>query len=332
MKKQFLFLLATVFVLGFFSSCNDDEEPDEHVKNLKLTVTSVDGNQATFTATAENASTYAWDFGNGDKGSGATVTATYKFPGDYWVKCTASGKIDKVTDSIKVTLEEGDPSIVNPVTELLASHPWKWAGNGTQPNDFGYWSCGPKSHVYTNTDSAHFDYFDKFDDSWWKLGEYDAAVGDEMLDDVYTFTLDKTMKFENDYDSTGMMWNWAWAIYNFNAETDIWEDLPLAQGGGVGSWNIEVIDQPVDTLPKTIVNGNPVDKLYIVTVKGGVYLGVGSVGPEPKYQICRIDSDTLWVRYDNTYPQDLPIKDTWAAEGVVTGEGEWGYFYLVKAE
>ncbi len=326
MKNLLFFGAVAIMALGF-SSCGEDDPVVENVSNLVLTQ-SVDGNVATFTATATNASSYSWDFDNGDTGSGASVTATYNFPGDYFVKCTAAGKVDQLTDSVKVTLEVGNPDIVNDVTEALCAHPWKWAGNGTLPNDFGYWSCGPKGYVYTNDTSAN-DWMNPFDDSWWKLGEYDGVVQESQLDDRYTFTLDKTMKYTNEYDTSGFMYNWAWQNKEGYGTPDIWEDGPVMDLPTEGSWSIEIKDHPAGTLPKTIVNGSEVSTSYIVTLNGGTLLGVGAASSI--YQICRIDADTMWIRYDNTYPQDLTIKPEWADDGIGLGEGEWGYFYLVKA-
>jgi len=324
MKNLFLFGAVAIMALGF-TSCNDDEV-SENVKNLVLTE-NVTSNVATLTATAENANTYSWDFGNGTTGDGASVEATYKFIGEYWVKCTASGKIDNLTDSILVKIDEGDPSIVNTVTELLASHPWKWAGDGTLPNDFGMWGSGAKSHVYTN-DSAQYDYADEMDDSWWKLGEYDGVVTEDMLDDRYNFTLDKTLAYSCEYGD-GIMFNWAWVNKYGYGTPSVWEDEPVDNVAKEGSWDFEIIVHDADTIAKTIVNGAEVAESYIITLSGNTWLGVGAASSI--YQICRIDADTMWVRYDNTYPQDLPIKPEWAEEGIALDDPEWGYFYLVKA-
>lgn len=326
MKKLFLFGALATIALGFVA-CTKDNTNDPKVVSITFSNPVYADNTVTLTANAENANTYTWDFDNGTTASGATATGTYKFPGEYWVKCTAAGKTNQVTDSIQINMENGDPTIVNEVTKLLASHPWGWAGNGTLPNDFGLWSAGPKGHTYTN-DSAKYDYADPFDDSWWKLGEYDGVVNEGSLDDVYTFTLDKTMAYTNEYGETGFMFNWAWATKYGYGTPDVWADDLYMQGATKGSWDITIIEHDADTIPKTIVNGNEVAKSYIITLKGGAWLGVGAASPE--YQICRIDSDTLWVRYDNTYPQDLPIQDAWADEGIALDDPEWDYFYLVK--
>lgn len=60
-------------------------------------------------ARAENATTFFWDFANGTQATGDTVIASYSASGDYWVRCTASGQQNKITDSILVVIPEIDP-------------------------------------------------------------------------------------------------------------------------------------------------------------------------------------------------------------------------------
>lgn len=331
MRTRDLLFLAALFAIGMWS-CEKDEEKDETVKNLQITHEVTD-NKVSFTANAENANTYDWDFGNGETASGAAVEVEYKIADTYEVKCTANGKTNNISQTQEVTVLVGDPEVYNDVAKLLcgfdeetgeSNASWKWAVG------FGMMSSGEKSFSYDH-DSATYAYFDPINDSWWKMGEYGGVIWDEAQDDVYTFTLNKSFDYSNEYGETGFMWNWVWAEYNFGADVEIWGDIPLMEGEKTGSWELEVIEHESDTLPKTIVSGKEVAKSYVITLKGGAYLGIGA--STPIYQICRIDADTCWVRYDNTIPSEyMPVtekKPTWAEEGV-SGDPEWGYFYLVK--
>jgi hypothetical protein len=216
------------------------------------------------------------------------------------------------------------------VTALLEGT-WKWAGSGDTLTDFGVWSCGPKSHLYSDA-NAQFDYFDLFDNNWWKLGEYGGIVSESQLDDRYTFNLDANKTYYCDYDTSGILCNWAWVNYYGWGTPDVWCDEPVTQAAKQGNWELSVLEHTSDTIPLTVVNGEGIAKSYIISIKGGAFLGVAaySHNNQVEYQICRIDADTLWVRYDNTYPQNLPIKDNWVNEGIKLGDPEWDYFYLVK--
>jgi hypothetical protein len=329
MKRLFLFGAIATLALGFIA-CSDEEE-DPKVVSINFGTPSYDGNVVTLTATAENAVSYTWDFVNGDIATGTSVETDYNFAGEYWVKCTAAGKLNSYTDSIKINVPSGDPTFINEVTTLLAGT-WKWAGTGDTLTDRGLWSCGGKSHVY-NEEGAEFDYFDQFDDSWWKLGEYGGVVSDAARDDRYSFAVDKSMAYTNAYDTSGFMMNWAWINkYGFGTP-DVWSDEAVLESATKAYWDLLIIEHTSDTIPATIVNGKEVKKSYVINLKGGAFMGVGAYSKdgESNYQICRIDTDTLWVRYDNTYPQDLPIKTEWEAEGIKLGDPEWDYFYLVRA-
>lgn len=114
LSKLFLIFLLLPLTYGAVNSCtkNDPIDPSnptdtissDTVINLLLTQ-SINGNIVNFTATAEHANNYSWNFGNGDTARGNSVQVTYELSGDYWTKCIASGNINSVTDSIKVTIK-----------------------------------------------------------------------------------------------------------------------------------------------------------------------------------------------------------------------------------
>lgn len=67
-------------------------------------------------------STYAWDFGDGNTGSGATITNTYATPGTYNVKLTADGD---VANAKTISVE------VKPFDFFIAVPDSSTAGSGT---------------------------------------------------------------------------------------------------------------------------------------------------------------------------------------------------------
>ncbi len=53
------------------------------------------------------------------------------------------------------------------------------------------------------------------------------------------------------------------------------------------------------------------------------------------YQILKLTADTLWVRYDNTFPEDLGNfydPDELANEGAAPGDPDEAYLKLVRKQ
>ncbi len=336
MKKQFLFLMVAVFALGLWS-CKEDEE-DKSVKDLKVTAT-VNDNVVSFVASATNANTFSWDFADGNTGAGATIEHSYKMAGTYEVKCTAKGQSNSISKTESVKVETGDPSVYNEVSKLLTGYAgdpdnggntvWKWV------HADGMFSCGPKSHIYSN-DTAQYDIFDVYDDSWWQNNAASGEdINEEALDDEYSFKLNQAFEYVNSYKASGFMWNWAWAKFALNKDVDEWGDLALLEPTDtVASWELEIKDIPTDSTFRTFVNDQEVDKAYILHIKGGQYLGIASAAARSTdahwYQIVKIEADSLIIRYDNTFPQDLAVDPSWEDTHPL-GEGEWGYIIFAKS-
>lgn len=346
MKKHLLFLLA--FCALVFVSCDkdkDEETTDPAVANLKLTA-DVTANTVKFTAAAENAHKYAWDFANGESGEGATAEASYKIAGTYWVKCTASGAASKLTDSIKVEVLEGDPSVYNDVAKLLcgfnsengeSSAVWYWGANKDK-----MLSGGPKTFFWDRADSAVYSLFDPIDQSWWN----EAGPSAISYNDAYSFKLNQSFDYSCEYGEDGLSLNWAYANYRYSIASTMYSDEPTTSVPTTGSWEIEVHEfekyasyDSIHNAPQTIVDGVGVDAAYFLKVKGGAWLMKENAVAE--YQILRIDADTVFMRWEAGIPADFNvtpgehtwIKPDWAEYSWLSpGEGEWEYGYLVKDE
>jgi len=70
---------------------------------------------------------------------------------------------------------------------------------------------------------------------------------------------------------------------------------------------------------------------YVIHLTNMASLGMESAGYD--YQILKLDSDTLWIRYDNTFPENLADfydPDDLANEGANPGEPDEAYLKLVR--
>jgi len=128
--------------------------------------------QVTFTSTSTDGFLYAWDFGDGTTGSGATVTHTYKTGGTVKTILTISGRGGTGTATKDVVL----PPIIDIVKQLLtngSSKTWKLQSDtvntitvGTESNSSQYYAGGPANSLpgcqaddeYTFSNSNVFTY------------------------------------------------------------------------------------------------------------------------------------------------------------------------------
>jgi len=324
MMKNLLILMS--FALLFSASCKKDEEAGQPGE-ITIT-TSVSNNVVTYTASASDAVKFIWDLGNGETPEGATVTGTYYFAGDYTVKCTAKGRDTDRTKTITQKVEQGDPNIGNEVNKLLCGYDettgesntiWMWID---EENTF---ADGPREG---EPDTV---YFNPIDTTYWHnpAGELPEAA----LDDEYSFKLNSTMSYVNDF-KTEFMVNWAWAASRGYATPTIWEDLAYAGYEAIAaSWSVEHIENINDTLQfETYIGGTMMSGAYVIHLTNDASIGMESAGHD--YQILRLTEDTLWLRYDNTFPEDLSMYDAneLANEGVNPGEPDEAYLTLIRKQ
>jgi len=97
----------SISILGVFAvlallvgSCG--EEPVDP-PTLQI-FSSVEGYQVAFTATATNADTYSWDFGDGETSTEQNPIHTYLQSGTHTATCTATGEGGSATESVDVTI------------------------------------------------------------------------------------------------------------------------------------------------------------------------------------------------------------------------------------
>jgi len=327
MIKKLLVAIIAITVLSFGACKKDDVDP---VKPGPVTITfTINENVVTYHAEATDAISYSWDLANGETPTGQDVVGTYLFPGEYNVKCTAKGREENTVGTTKVDVVHGDPDIFSEVNVALSGYNsetgeseavWMWA------NGAGVMGDGPRD---SEPDTV---YFNPIDQSWWQNGE--GELPEEALDDEYSFKLNETMEYVNDFKIAFMV-NWAWAAVRGYAVQPIWEDLAYeAYEAPTASWSVEHIENINDTLTfETNINGNMMPGAYVIHLTNNASLGMESKGYD--YQILKLTSDTLWVRYDNTFPDNLADfydADELENEGAAPGDPDEGYLKLVKKQ
>ena len=129
----------------------------------------------TFTNNSTNASTYLWNFGNGDIANTQTVTSqTYDMPGTYMVYLTVTNGVCMDIDSVTINVYEEGPTLYVPNA---------FTPNGDSINDF-FWIGA------TNIKDFHIIIFDRwglkmFESSDIKISWDGKVNGKEVADGTY---------------------------------------------------------------------------------------------------------------------------------------------------
>lgn len=111
--------LAAVMLVG----CSEDPP----VVEIFFEADESDPYTINFTTQSENASSFAWEFGDGETGEGAEVSHTYTASGDYSVTVTAKGDGGEATSTKEINIAasmaemiSGGPSATNGKTWVLS--------------------------------------------------------------------------------------------------------------------------------------------------------------------------------------------------------------------
>jgi len=305
--KIYLTLLFAATLAMFSCNNDDDMNPnpggDDVIASFQFVVSNSNFLEVVFTNFSQNATSYAWDFGDGNTSTEESPTYAYSGGGTFTVKLTATGANGSADRTETVTITDPDSNLA-----LLAgstSKTWYLQRDGVAMG------IGPSIN----------------DNQWWAFG-LNTPLGDRpcILDDSYTFHRDGTWEI----NTNNTVWidlegNGGWlgpmgaeACYDEagNLTSSIGEDLSALGNGG--SYTYE-FDQTANTI--TISGEGAYIGLPNKTSGGDNYLpqptktytmihniADGEIADSLQMAIVADDGSFSWnfylVSYDN--PADLP--------------------------
>lgn len=228
MKNRSIFSLnfqwASLFVLSLglllaVGCKKDDEQPsaEDPIASFQFEVSTTNFLEVSFTNFSQNATSYSWDFGDGNTSTEKDPTHVYEAAGTYTVALTASnadGKSSKREETLTLT----DPDALLTLLTGADSKTWYLQREGIALG------IGPALN----------------DNQWWSFGGV-TPLADRpcILDDAYTFTRDGAFGFNSNgtifIDSEGNGgWHPAEGCWE-ETDPDVWGDNPsrsaFANGG-----------------------------------------------------------------------------------------------------
>lgn len=186
-KFRLLKITPFIFTLLFIGSCGEDDVVDDTELPLASFSEEIADLTVTFTNNSQNATSYSWDFGDGETSTEENPEYTYSAGGTYTVVLTATndaGESDDIEKSISVLedpasfihggtskewklLREGTAMVLN---DLAQDNVNKWPGNS---ND------GTRPCLYDDTFTFSSDGSYTFDDAgtfWAEYGIFNGGI------------------------------------------------------------------------------------------------------------------------------------------------------------
>lgn len=116
--------MTMVLTAVLMVSCAEDPAPAPVVE-IFFEADATDQYTINFTTVSENATSFVWDFGDMEVGTGATVSHTYATSGDYPVYCTATGDGGDAVSSKTVTIAADMAELISGGPGATGGKTWK---------------------------------------------------------------------------------------------------------------------------------------------------------------------------------------------------------------
>lgn len=178
--------MISVLSLVVLNSCKKDDDDDDGgstqnpIASFQYEVNANNFLEVTFTNFSQNATSYMWDFGDGETSAEKDPVHVYAETGNYTVKLTAKNAANASAD-FSQDISIADPNDAYKLLTGDVSKTWKLFREGTSmyldPDWEGLQNTGARPCLYYQEFTFHFDGTYVFDDKGMFWGEYGVFNG-----------------------------------------------------------------------------------------------------------------------------------------------------------
>ncbi len=129
------FTVITVLALSIVSCNKEEPVPAPVVQSITA---SVDGYDAAFSITASDATSYAWDFGDGESSTEQNPLHTYAQSGDYTATCTVTGEGGSANGTVDVTIAASQLEMLTGGPAMANGKTWKFSSTSSEKDGIYY--------------------------------------------------------------------------------------------------------------------------------------------------------------------------------------------------
>ncbi|MFT7197180.1 MAG: PKD repeat protein [Marinoscillum sp.] len=304
-SKGFL-LFTTMLALLVFVSCDEIADAvgdvEDPIASFQFEVDEADFLKVTFTNFSQNATSYSWDFGDGESSTDENPAHTFAASGSYDIVLTAINDKGQATSTKKVALE--DP--LSAQRNLVGDNGKVWQFIGDASTGMNPYEVGP----------------DDFSQVWWSLGGVEPlCVRECVMDDTWTFNTNGTFTFENNGDSWGEGGAFAEGVSGTCFDATVASNWVGPNGEDLNGWNSGTHDFTFDPVAGklTIVGG------FIGIPKAADNAEVTVPSTTVTYDVIKLvdgDVDTLVVQtpIPGGYWRSVLVSYDNAGDKIVIGE------------
>jgi PKD repeat protein len=259
------FLLVGAISIISLQSCkkddgdDDDPQTQDPVASFQYEISDDNFLEVTFTNYSQNATSYMWDFGDGNTSTEEDPVHVYAEADDYTVKLTASNAAGTSADfstSITVT----DPDEAYKILTGEESKTWKLFREGTsmslgpdETNPAGWWeglqNDGARPCLYQQEIVFHFDGTYEFKDNGMFWGEFGVFDGTDFFEVCFE-ALPENMINKDGQDVSA----WLSGTHSFTYDPSSGELALSGMGAWIGIPKLTTTGETIVPVASTVTN------------------------------------------------------------------------------
>src|SRR5690606_17788998 len=159
MKAKFYFIFALIISAVVFSSCDKEEDtpPQSAAKFAANPTTAMVNEEIQFTNSSENATAFAWSFGDGTTSNAVAPKKSYSDVGVYLVSLVSTGAGGSTIQNLTITIIPRASFTVENAENLFSNTPIQFTNTSLGATSY-LWNFGDAQNSTSTEENPTFSY------------------------------------------------------------------------------------------------------------------------------------------------------------------------------